>query len=173
MKRLIDDLVQAAAIEAGMFTIEARRQDVATMIDEAVESLVRQAASKSVHVERRVPRDIPTVWADSQRVVQVLDNLIGNAVKVVPVGGRILVRAWAQAGEVCFSVSDDGPGIPADQIPHLFERYWKGKVDRGRGVGLGLFIAKGIVERHRGRIWVESGVGVGSTFSFSIPTDSP
>ena len=97
-----------------------------------------------------------------------LSNLVGNALSAVPVGGTIRIAARARDKDVCFSVSDDGPGIPSDQMPHLFDRYWKGK--GAGGVGLGLFIAKGIVERHGGQIWAESRVGVGSVFSFTIPT---
>jgi len=168
MKRLIDDLVQAAAIEAGMFTIEAGRQQVGAIIDDSLDALEGRAAAKSVRIERQVPRDTPAIWADSQRVVQVLSNLVGNALSAVPVGGTIRIAARARDKDVCFSVSDDGPGIPSDQMPHLFDRYWKGK--GAGGVGLGLFIAKGIVERHGGQIWAESRVGVGSVFSFTIPT---
>jgi signal transduction histidine kinase len=102
-------------------------------------------------------------------VIQVLSNLLGNALKFVPEHDLIQIRARAQGGDVCFTVSDDGPGIAAHQQEHLFERYWKGKTEDRRGVGLGLHIAKGIVEAHRGRIWVESRLGAGSTFCFTIP----
>jgi len=99
----------------------------------------------------------------------VLANLVSNALKFAPEGGRVQIRAWAEGSEVRFSVTDNGPGIPADEISHLFERYWKGAAESLRGTGLGLFIAKGIVGAHRGRIWVDSKAGEGSTFTFTIP----
>jgi len=90
-------------------------------------------------------------------------------VKFVPEHGTVAVRAWVQDGEVRFAVSDDGPGIAGDQIPHIFDRYWSGGSAVQQGVGLGLFIAKGIVDAHGGRLWVESEPGTGTTFTFSLP----
>ena len=98
-----------------------------------------------------------------------LCNLVDNALKFVPKHGLIQIRARAEGGHVCFAVADDGPGIAAPQQEHLFERYWKGKTEDRRGAGLGLYIAKGIVDAHGGRIWVESRPGAGSTFCFTIP----
>ena len=102
-------------------------------------------------------------------MIQVLCNLVDNALKFVPKHGLIQIRARAEGGDVCFAVADDGPGIAEPQQEHLFERYWKGKTEDRRGVGLGLYIAKGIVDAHGGRIWVESRPGAGSTFCFTIP----
>jgi two-component system, chemotaxis family, sensor kinase Cph1 len=106
-------------------------------------------------------------------VQQVLSNLVGNAIKFTPPGGSITVRAELAAdGEVCLAVADTGPGIPNEQLPHIFGRFWQGKRTDRRGVGLGLAIAKAIVEAHRGRIWVESQVGSGTSFYFTVPTVS-
>jgi signal transduction histidine kinase len=101
---------------------------------------------------------------------QVLSNLVGNAVKFTPRQGRIVVSAERFDGEVRFAVIDNGPGIPPEQVPHIFGRFWQAKSSDRRGIGLGLAIAKGIVEAHTGKIWVESQVGVGSTFYFTLPT---
>lgn len=173
MKRLIDDLLQAATIEAGTFTVEPVSEEVAPLIAQALEALEPVAAGRSVQIQKEVAPELPPVRCDRGRVRQVLSNLIGNAVKLVPAGGVIRVRASAQASTICFSVSDQGPGIAAEHIPFLFDRYWKGKAQGRQGIGLGLYIAKGIVEAHGGRIWVESQVGAGSTFYFTIPMAQP
>ena len=112
---------------------------------------------------------MPTVLCDRERILQVLGNLVGNAIKFTPNGGTITVHAEPAEGHVLVSVADTGPGIPDEYVPHIFERYWKGKREGRSGTGLGLYIAKGIVDAHGGRIWLESKVGVGSTFFFTIP----
>jgi signal transduction histidine kinase len=109
------------------------------------------------------------VSCDHERILQVLGNLIGNAMKFTPCGTTIQVVAAPVEDKVRFSVIDHGPGIPAEQLPYLFGRYWKGEAHSPDGVGLGLYICKGIVEAHGGDIWVESTVGVGTTFSFTLP----
>jgi signal transduction histidine kinase len=109
------------------------------------------------------------VIADAARINQVLSNLVGNAVKFTPRDGLITISAEQVDGEVRFAVIDTGPGIPAEQLPHIFGRFWQAKSSDRRGIGLGLAIAKGIVEAHSGRIWVESSVGLGSTFYFTLP----
>jgi signal transduction histidine kinase len=118
-----------------------------------------------------VPDDLPPIHADSARIQQVLSNLVGNAIKFTPPGGRITVRAErAGPNEVRVVVSDTGPGIAPEMLPHVFSRFWQGKRSDRRGVGLGLSIAKGIIEAHDGRIWVESRPGEGTKFIFSLPT---
>lgn len=171
MTRLIDDLLAAATMEAGTFTVELAREQVAPIVDQCLEAAEISAASKSVHLRREVLEGLPSIHCDRLRVIQVMSNLIGNAVKFVPAGGAIRVRAWAEAGEVRFAIADDGPGIAEADLPHLFDRYWKGRTKGRHGAGLGLYIAKGIVEPHGGRIWVESRLGVGTTFYFTIPVD--
>jgi signal transduction histidine kinase len=130
------------------------------------------AASSTIVLDSRVAGDLPRVIADGARIQQVLSNLVGNAVKFTGRDGRITVAAEQIDGEVRFSVVDTGPGIPAEQLPHIFGRFWQGKPTDRRGIGLGLAIAKGIVDAHNGRIWVESSVGAGSTFYFTLPAAS-
>jgi signal transduction histidine kinase len=109
------------------------------------------------------------VNADASRVLQVLSNLVGNAIKFTPAGGRIVVGAKRVGEKVLCSVTDTGPGIPTDKLPHIFDRFWQANHADRRGIGLGLAIAKGIVEAHGEQIWVVSEVGGGSTFLFALP----
>jgi signal transduction histidine kinase len=118
-------------------------------------------------------REMPLVRADQERVARVFANLIGNALKFTPDGGRVVLRAEGAGAEVRFSVSDNGSGISPEQLPHVFDRFWQARHARRGGAGLGLAIAKAIVEAHRGRLWVESRVGAGSTFSFTLPVAAP
>jgi signal transduction histidine kinase len=112
---------------------------------------------------------MPPVYADRHRVLQVLSNLIGNAMKFTPAGGMITYRAEQQRTEVLFTVADNGPGIPKENLGDIFNPYWQAKRTARLGAGLGLPIAKGIVESHGGRIWVESEPGKGTKFFFTLP----
>jgi PAS domain S-box-containing protein len=120
-------------------------------------------------VDLMVAEDISTAWIDSHQILRVFSNLIGNAIKFTPEGGAITVHTERLEREVLFSISDTGPGIPEEQLPHVFDRYWQARKGDRRGAGLGLAIAGGIVEAHGGRIWVESRLGQGSTFFFTVP----
>src|SRR4051812_36383241 len=122
------------------------------------------ASAAALELMIAVPSDLPMVNADSGRVLQVFSNLVGNAIKFTPAGGGITIGATQVETEVRFEIADTGPGIAADQLPHVFGRFWQAHRGDRRGIGLGLAIAKGIVEAHRGRIWVESNVGEGSRF---------
>jgi signal transduction histidine kinase len=131
------------------------------------------AASSSIELAVDVAQDLPEVWADHDRLLQVFENLVGNALKFTEPGGRVTIGATSREGEVLFSVRDTGSGIAAADIPHLFDRFWQAKreeSDPSRGAGLGLAIVKGIVDAHGGRIGVESAPGQGSVFSFTIPS---
>jgi len=169
MKRLIDDLLQAATIEAGTFTVEADLEQVRPIVDEAIETVEPLASPRSVRLLAEVAEATPPIQCDRGRLIQVLVNLAGNAVKFAAERGTIRVQARPEHGDVHFSVSDDGPGIAADQLEHVFDRYWKGVATGRHGAGLGLYIAKGIIDAHRGKIWVESQLGAGATFHFTIP----
>lgn len=173
MSRLIADLLDAASLETGTFTVELGSAAVAPLCAQALATLEPIAARKTIQLEQEVPEGLPPVHGDPGRLGQVLANLIGNAIKFAPARSTIRICARAQERDICFAVSDQGPGIPAEQLPRLFERHWKGK-ERGReGFGLGLYIAQGIVAAHGGRIWVDSQVGVGTTLSFTIPIAQP
>jgi signal transduction histidine kinase len=170
MNRLISDLLDAASIEAGHLAIDLQTVDVAMLVDQSVEVVAPLASSKGVSLSVRVAANVPSILADAGRVQQTLSNLLGNAVRLTQSGGAITVRVNVEDTWVHFAVSDTGPGIPADQLPHLFERFWQAKLNRRGAAGLGLAIAKGIVEAHGGRIWVESELGIGSTFHLTLPT---
>ncbi|MEO8909960.1 MAG: HAMP domain-containing sensor histidine kinase [Gemmatimonadaceae bacterium] len=169
MNHLIQDLLSVTSIEAGRLSIAPRKVTVRAMLDEAAEMLGPIAREKSIAFSVSAADDLPPVRADSARMLQVLTNLVGNAVKFTPAGGSITVSATRSEGKVVCSVTDSGPGIPAAQIPRLFGKFWQAKRGDGRGVGLGLAIARGIVEAHGGTIDVQSTVGQGSVFSFALP----
>jgi PAS domain S-box-containing protein len=169
MRELVEDLLQAATIEAGAFTVVPELHDVARIVAPVLEMYELRAAERSICIEREIPVGLPRVWCDEVRVVQVLSNLLGNAIKFAREHGRIDVRVRATASELLVSVTDDGPGIAPDQLAHVFERYWTATKERHRGVGLGLYIARGIVDAHHGRLWVDSQLGAGSTFTFALP----
>jgi signal transduction histidine kinase len=168
MNRLIGDLLDAAAIDAGRLAIDREPRDAAELASDAIEMLRPLAEHDSISVEQPPVPEPVRVSCDRDRIVQVLGNLIGNAIKFTPTGGSITVTVARDASNVRFAVADTGPGIPPEQLAHLFERFWRAP-GNAPGVGLGLYIAKGIVEAHGGRIWVESQVGRGSTFSFTLP----
>ena len=169
MNRLIQDLLSVTTIEAGRLSIAARKMKVPDLFREASEMLEPTAREKSISLIVNVADDLPAVRADPARVLQVFSNLVGNAVKFTPAGGSITLSAVRSNGRVLCSVADTGPGIPPGQIPRLFGKFWQAKRGDGRGVGLGLAIARGIVEAHGGTIDVKSEVGQGSVFSFNLP----
>ncbi len=170
MNRLIQDLLDVVRLEAGQsLPLEARPVEVAALLAEACEAFQGQAATKIVHLLCGRAEQGLVVSADRDRVLQVLSNLIGNALKFTPEGGRVTVSSRREGAAVLFSVEDTGPGIPPDNLAHVFDLYWQAKQTARLGAGLGLTISKGIVEAHGGRIWVESQPGLGSTFWFSLP----
>src|SRR5262245_60219260 len=169
MARLIQDLLDVSSIEAGRLRLEKRVQAVGPLLKQVLEDLQEQAEQKSIRLGIELPTDNLNVDCDPDRIRQVLTNLIQNAIKFTKPGGSIQVRVEPLAGEVCFSVTDTGSGIPKVDLPHIFERFTRATKSARQGAGLGLSIAKGIVEAHSGRIWAESQEGVGSTFSFTLP----
>jgi signal transduction histidine kinase len=173
MIRLIDDLLDTTRIETEHLFIQQGSCPVPSLVDEALESVQSQADSKHLQVKNEIPSGIAPVLADRDRIIQVFTNLVGNAIKFTPPGGRITLRAEQLEKEVRFSVEDTGPGIPEDQAPHIFDRFWQASQTARSGVGVGLFIVKGIVEEHGGKVWVNSQPGAGSTFFFTLPLDSP
>src|SRR5688500_18056861 len=172
MNRLIEDLLDVGRVAAGGLALERYPHDLVRVISEATVMLEPLIAEKSLTLREELPDYLPRASVDSRRIVQVLENLVSNAVKHTAAGGEIHVHAEARNGEILVSVRDTGSGIPSENLPHLFDRFWQARGARRGGAGLGLAIAKGIVEAHGGRIWVESKIGSGSLFGFSIPLDS-
>lgn len=168
MEHLVESMLDMATLEAGRFTVTPAPQPVDELLRDATDELIPQAAAKQVALERDADVGDAAVCADRERVVQVLSNLVGNAVKFTPPGGTVTVEAHQEPDTVHFTVSDTGPGIGADDLPHVFDRFWK-RERAAHGSGLGLFIAKGIVEAHDGRIWAESVAGQGARFHFTLP----
>ena len=167
MNTLIHDLLDLAKIEAGRFLVQCREEDAGDMIGEALIILRPLAEAKHITIERQLSAS-SRVLADRERFFQVLSNLIGNAIKFTPEGGRIVIGIERRQDELLVCVADTGPGIPGEQLPHVFNRYWQAQRARGAGTGLGLYIAKGIVEAHGGRIWVDAEPGSGARFTFTI-----
>jgi two-component system, OmpR family, phosphate regulon sensor histidine kinase PhoR len=171
LAQLVEELLELSRIESGRVALRLQPMDLASVVATAVERLRPQAERQGLNVAVDLPSDLPTVQADSERIQQVIVNLVHNAVKFTPPGGRIAVSAERGNGEVAVSVADTGAGISPDALARLFERFYK--ADRARasgGTGLGLAIAKHLVQAHGGRIWAESpGEGQGATFSFALP----
>jgi PAS domain S-box-containing protein len=173
MRRLIGDLLDISSAETGSLSIDATAVDPVIMLAHAVHMFEQQAEERSIRVDLHTPDELPDVMADEGRVLQVLSNLLVNALKHTPPGGTVTLDGDATADGVVFTVKDTGPGIPAEIVPRIFDRFFH--MQRGReqrGTGLGLAIARGIVEAHGGRIWVETSPGQGATFRFVLPTVS-
>ena len=174
LNRMIRDLVDISSIEAGRFSVDISPHSVVELVEESIEALRAAAEAKPLRLDCQLPVEIGAleVECDRDRIEQVLANLIGNAIKFAPPGSAIVVRAELRGDEVRISVADRGPGIAAAQLPHVFDRYWQAPETARLGHGLGLAIAKGIVEAHEGRLGVDSEVGVGTTFYFTLPLAS-
>jgi signal transduction histidine kinase len=169
MNRLIQDLLDVARIEAGGLLVRPRSLDIVPLLREGAELMQPRVRERGLEVDVLEPGELPAVRADYDRTLQVLTNLLVNAVRHTPRGGRIELGAGLENGQVTVRVSDTGAGIPDEALPHLFDRFWRPEDSDREGVGLGLAIVKGIVEAHGGRVWVESEVGKGSTFYFTLP----
>lgn len=171
MDHLIKDLLDLGSIEAGQLKLEHTLQDLESIISSATEEMQPLASAKGLRVEVEPPAQPVRLLCDKSRILQVLSNLLGNAVKFTPSGGRILVRPSLEAGSVKVLVRDTGRGIAAEHLARIFDRYYQEPEKERRGVGLGLFIASGVVAAHGGRIWAESTLGSGSNFYFTLPLD--
>jgi signal transduction histidine kinase len=169
MNRLIQDLLEVAAMEAGTIAVEPREEQVEPLLRGACRAMEHAARAKQIELVCDVEADLPLVHADRDRMDQVVGNLIGNAVRFTPEGGRIRVAAERDGEGVRISVADTGAGIDAADLPRVFDRFWQAQRSREGGAGLGLAIARGIVAAHGGEMWVESEQGGGSTFFFTLP----
>jgi PAS domain S-box-containing protein len=173
MELLIRDLLDIASIESGHLRISRAPAAAHALVHEAVEAALPAAQAKELRLTGQVdPLDV-LVYCDKNRVLQVFANLVGNAIKFTQRGGSIVLRTTRDGDQVLFSVTDTGPGIAADQLGHVFDRFWQAGETAIGGVGLGLAICRGIVEQHGGKIAVESTLGHGTTFSFTIPIHAP
>ena len=172
MKRLVGDLMDFSSIESGNFALQREVVDLRCIVDQSLR-VARPAAEEKSLLIHAAPCEAPLkVLADESRLVQALNNLLNNAIKFTPTGGEILISLLLQpAGRpgVMIQVTDTGPGIPPDRMPHLFDPYWQGSSTDRRGVGLGLAIVDGIARAHQGRVSVESIVGEGTTFGLHLP----
>ncbi|HEV2853719.1 MAG TPA: ATP-binding protein [Thermoanaerobaculia bacterium] len=169
MNRLIGDLIDVASIDAGKLAMTPVPSDAATLIAEAVDTFQAAASAKDISLQTEIVEGPLPAEFDHDRMLQVLANIIANAIKFTSRGGRIRVRGERAGDELRFSISDTGSGIPGNLLEAIFERFWQvGKDDR-RGVGLGLYISRCIVEAHGGKIWAESTPGEGSRLCFTLP----
>jgi signal transduction histidine kinase len=168
---LINDLLDISHIEAGLMELEFQKVDLGQLIHSVMATASALVRDKNVELHQEIAPDMPEVSVDVARIRQVLLRLLANAAKFTE-QGSITVRAWPDDGQVLVSVSDTGVGIPTEDQERIFERFEQGTLENGRrpdGAGLGLALSKQFVEMHGGRIWVESEVGKGATFTFSLP----
>jgi signal transduction histidine kinase len=169
MRRLVGDLVDVTSLTAGKLAVKSAPCDSRALVTEALETFRLLAVEKQITIQSDVFDQPVRVAFDHDRMLQVLANLVSNAIKFTPEGGKVSIRALQLGDELLFSVKDTGPGIPENLLAAVFERFWQAGENDRRGLGLGLYIAKSIVEAHGGRIWAESRPGEGSTFHFTLP----
>jgi PAS domain S-box-containing protein len=173
LTNLIDNLLSVSRIERNNLTVETKPLDLSIIAKDIFTSFEQQAQTKKQHFTLNIPTKLPLVMADPFRIGQVFINLIGNALNYTPEGGAVIVSIFDKASYLEISVQDTGEGIPKDALPRLFTKFFRvsGSLEQGsKGTGLGLYITKSIIELHKGKIWAESILGKGSTFSFTIPT---
>lgn len=173
LSRLVDDLQELSRVESGAYSLDLRPVNVSVLVGTVVKRLRQQFDDKRVQLIQRLPADTPRVMADEDRIVQVITNILGNAQQYTGDGGSVVINAGRTGNDVYLSVEDTGAGIPAEHIPHIFSRFYRVDKSRSRaggGSGIGLTIAKHLVEAHGGRLWAESeGEGKGSKFTFTLP----
>jgi signal transduction histidine kinase len=173
MERLISDLLDVASIESGTLSLRSAPVDLTLLVSEVAELLEAQARERRINVSSEVDAGIPVIMGDHDRLMQVLSNLLGNSIKFTPEGGSIRIRVSRKDDQVVVSVADSGIGISATDLPHVFDRFWRAGDSSGKGAGLGLSIASGIIEAHGGKIRAESELGVGTTMTFALPATPP
>jgi len=170
MARMIDDLHDFASLESGRFVLEPSEQRSEELVASTAQKFAATATEREIALRTLVMEDLPTVACDRERIEQVLSNLIANALRITPAGGRVSVGAERADDEIVFFVEDTGPGMSREDMAHIFERARRGRESSVyKGAGLGLMVAKGVVDAHRGRIWVDSQPGSSTRFSFSVP----
>jgi chemotaxis family two-component system sensor kinase Cph1 len=169
MRRLIHDLLDIAKIDESGFVLDLKQQDISELFSEVLNGLRPFAEEKNIQLNVRLLEQACPAMLDEDRVIQVLSNIVGNALKFTPAGGVITLAVEKCDQETVVAVEDSGVGISADHLPHVFDRFWQAQKTSSTGTGLGLAICKGIVEAHGGKIWIESTLGHGTKVSFSLP----
>lgn len=169
MNALIGDLLDVTRLEAGMLAIAPEAVDASVLLNEALRTLQPLVDQKRIELAIRIGANLPKVVADIERIQQALSNLIGNAIKFTPTGGKVVIEALADSDKVTVSIADTGIGISEEDLPRVFDRYWQSTRTNRQGAGLGLAIAKGIIESHGGNLWLESRIGKGTVAQFSLP----
>jgi len=169
--RLVRDLLDLSKIEAGKMEIKKEEVDIVSLADEVLTFYEREISKKEILLKKEIPQDIGLILADKDKLVGVITNLLNNAVKYTPAGGKISVGLEGTEREVRFEISDTGPGIPKESYEKIFNKFERITAEKMEGTGLGLPITKDIIELHKGKIWVESGHGKGSKFIFTLPRD--
>lgn len=170
---LIDDILDIERIAEGKLRLRFGPNSIPQLIRESVESFVFVASAKNILLRAKLLENIGSAVCDRDRIMQVLSNVIGNALKFTPEGGSVVLDAHYERDNVLISISDTGPGIPEDRKEFIFERFAQVGLADSRGLGLGLYISKMLIEAHQGQIWVQSDFGKGSTFWISIPKHGP
>lgn len=174
LAQMVNELGELSRIESGELILKLEPVNIAEVAASVTDRLKAQADRAQLSINLDIPTNLPHVMGDRNRIEQLLVNLIHNAIKFTPKSGRITISSKVHDGSVLISISDTGIGIPEDDLPHIFERFYKvDKARSGGGTGLGLAIAKHIVQAHGGDIWAESEEGKGSTFIFSLPISIP
>jgi len=179
MSRLIDDLFELAQLDAGNLAFDPQLSPISDLISDTLGSFAARAQSKGVEVSGSVSPEVELVWMAPDKINRVLNNLLENAIRHTPQGGQVLIEVENQQEAVIVSVADNGEGIASKDLPRVFDRFYRIEVSRNRdryekgGAGLGLAIAKGLVEAHGGRIWAESEIGSGTRMRFSLLTSAP
>jgi signal transduction histidine kinase len=169
MNRLIRDLLDVTRLESGPLPVHRRHLNLLDVVDDVVGMFQIVARARHLSLHRDAPPQLPMVLGDRDRLAQALSNLVANAVKFTPDGGQVRISLEVHADGIHVSVRDTGPGIPPEQIPHLFDRFWQASRHDTRGLGLGLSIVKAIVEAHGGSVEVESVLNQGSAFRLRLP----
>lgn len=171
MNRLVSDLLEVASFDAGKFVLHRGLYDASALVQQVADTFASMSVARKLAISARAPNEPLVGHFDPDRIAQVLTNLVGNAIKFTAPGGQITLDVVPEGTNLRFAVADTGEGIPPEKRAEIFERYSQVGHADGGGLGLGLYIARRLVEAHDGRIWVESTVGQGSTFFFSLPAE--
>jgi signal transduction histidine kinase len=169
MARMIEDMADFASLQSGKFAIERTSQRAGELLATVEQKFAALARERAIELRMQSDAELPAIACDRERIAQVLSSLAANAIKMTSSGGVVSIGAERIGDEVVFFVEDGGPGISADELPNIFERSWRSRDSIYRGIGLGLTVAKGVVEAHQGRMWVDSKLGSGARFSFAVP----